>query len=133
MKTTAIVNQLINLKDWLSLHRFPGCRGAISALRDGIRIIEQYEEREARVLTADQIRKLPRLAIVWTEYWDGEEQKADLTLLAAMKCIDGTLVDEDGCSYSDFENDMSPTPNGSRWRFWDGKPTAQQRKEVPWI
>ena len=31
---------------------------------------------EARILTADEIRQLPRTSIVWIDYWDGEEKKA---------------------------------------------------------
>ena len=85
-----------------------------------------------KILTADEIRKLPRLSIVWTEYWNGEAKAADPTILAAMKCIDGSLIDEEGSFYSDFEMDMTPTPDGSRWRFWNSKPTEEQRKEVPW-
>ena len=30
---------------------------------------------EARILTADEIRQLPRVSIVWIDYWDGEERK----------------------------------------------------------
>lgn len=86
-----------------------------------------------RVLTAEEIRALPRLTIVWIEYWSGEEKKADPDMFASMKCYDGTLVDEDASVYNDFEKDMTPDRfDGSCWRFWLGKPTEEQRKAVPW-
>ena len=50
---------------------------------------------EPRVLTADELRMLPRLAIVFIECWDGEYQDARPEILAGMKCYDGTIVDED--------------------------------------
>ena len=91
------------------------------------------KEPEPKVLTAEEIRALPRLTIVWIEYWNGEEKKTDKDLIAAMKCHDGTLVDEDTCVYSNFEQDMTPDRfDGSCWRFWLGKPTDEQRKAVKW-
>ena len=38
---------------------------------------------EPRVLTADELRMLPRLAIVFIECWDGEYQDALPEILAA--------------------------------------------------
>ena len=85
---------------------------------------------EARILTADEIHQLPRTAIVWVEFFNAEEGEAT-SLLAAMKCADGTLVDEDACIYDDIEADMKPNPEGW-WRFWSTRPTVNQREEVPW-
>ena len=85
-----------------------------------------------KVLTVDEIRDLPRLSIIWVELFDGETQKADPKILAAMKCYDGTFVDEDACIFDDFEKDMKPGFDGSVWRFWDALPTPEQRKAVPW-
>ena len=91
------------------------------------------KEPEPKVLTAEEIRALPRLTIVWIEYWSGEEKKADPDMFASMKCYDGTLVDEDASVYNDFEKDMTPDRfDGSCWRFWLGKPTEEQRKAVLW-
>ena len=85
-----------------------------------------------RVLTADELRALPRLAIVFLECWDGEYQDALPEILAGMKCYDGTIVDEDGCIFQDFEDDMKPTCfDGSKWRFWNMMPTEKQRKAAP--
>ena len=87
---------------------------------------------EARILTADEIRKLPRTSIVWIDYWDGEEKKLG-TMMAGMKCYDGTLVDEDGSIYTNVEDDMKPDRfDGSCWRFWSAKPTQKQREETGW-
>lgn len=88
--------------------------------------------KEPKVLTLEELEALPRLSIVWIEYWDGELQGPGKTLLAGMKCYDGTVVDEDASSYSDFQRDMTPDYDGSRWRFWLGKPTEEQRKAVKW-
>ena len=86
-----------------------------------------------KLLTLEELKALPRLSIIWVEYYDGEEKKASPEILAAMKCYDGTFVDEDACVYSDIETDMKPgLPDGSYWRFWDGKPTPEQSKAVPW-
>ena len=91
------------------------------------------KEPEPKVLTAEELRQLPAQTIVWTEYWNGEDGKASDELLAAMKCYDGTFVDEDASVYSDFDKDMTPDRfDGSYWRFWSGKPTEEQRKAVPW-
>lgn len=88
---------------------------------------------EPRVLTADELYALPRLAIVFIEYWNGEDQEADPVVLAGMKCVDGSIVDEDACIFTRFEHDMAPDRlDGSRWQFWDMMPTEEQRKAVPW-
>lgn len=84
----------------------------------------------ARLLTADEIRHLPRTSIVWIEFYNAEDGKAT-ALLPAMKCANGTLLDEDSCDYDDFEKDMKVQPDGW-WRFWDGKPTDQEREDTPW-
>ena len=124
------------------LDYYKGCRECVvpdckcsecdEAIDMAIKAIKQTDP-EPRVLTIDELKALPRLAIVWTEYWNGEEKKADPKLFAAMKCYDGTLVDEDASVYNDFEKDMTPDRfDGSCWRFWLGKPTEEQRKAVPW-
>ena len=88
---------------------------------------------EPKVLTADELRGLPRLTIVYIECFDGEYQAPLPTIMAGMKCYDGTIVDEDGSTFSDFEDDMKPTCfDGSKWRFWNMMPTEEQRKAVPW-
>ena len=86
-----------------------------------------------KVLTVEELKALPRLAIIWVEYYDGEEMKVSQEILAAIKCYDGTFVDEDACIYNDLEKDMQPDQfDGSRWRFWDMLPTPEQSREVPW-
>ena len=86
-----------------------------------------------KVLTVEELKALPRLSIIWVEYYDGEEMKVSKEILAAIKCYDGTFVDEDACVYNDFESDMKPDViDGSRWRFWDTKPTTEQRNAVKW-
>ena len=86
-----------------------------------------------KVLTADELRAMPRLSIIWTEYWDSELKSAEPFMLAAMKCHDGAFIDEEGNSFVDFEKDMAPDQfDGSRFRFWDAEPTEEQRKAVPW-
>ena len=86
-----------------------------------------------KVLTLEELNALPRLSIIWVEHYDGEEKKASSEILAAMKCYDGTFVDEDACIYNDLEKDIEPDPlDGSRWRFWDTLPTPDQSKAVPW-
>ena len=90
------------------------------------------KEPEPKVLTAEELRQLPAQTIVWIDYWDGEEKKLG-TMMAGMKCYDGTLVDEDACVYNDFESDMTPDRfDGSCWRFWSAKPTEEQRRTVAW-
>lgn len=84
----------------------------------------------ARLLTADEIRQLPRTSIVWIEFYNVEEGEAT-TLMAAMKCADGTLVSEDTCVFEEFEEDMKVQPDGW-WRFWNGEPTELEREETPW-
>jgi len=87
-----------------------------------------------RVLTVEELRALPRLAIVFIECFDGEEQIPLPTILAGMKCYDGTIVDEDGSIFDDFEGDTKRDAvfDGSYWRFWNMMPTEEQRKAVPW-
>jgi len=86
---------------------------------------------KARVLTVDELKALPRLAIVFIEYFDGDEGEASEEILAGMKCYDGTIIDEDASIYDDFEQDVAWNADGY-WRFWDTMPTEERRKEVPW-
>ncbi len=85
---------------------------------------------EARVLTPDEIRRLPRTSIVWIEFYNFEEGVA-MTLIPSMKCRDGSLVDEETCVYDDFENDQAVQPDGY-WRFWSAEPTKEQREKTRW-
>lgn len=85
----------------------------------------------AQVLSCEQLQRLPRGAVVWVEYWNGEEQKAG-RLAGAMKCADGTLVDEETLLYDDFRKDMTPDAECDCWRFWSAMPTEEQRKAEPW-
>lgn len=88
-------------------------------------------ELPARILTADEIGQLPRASIVWVEFYNVEEEMAT-SLVAAMKCADGTLVDEETCVYDDVVEDMRPQPDGW-WRFWSEMPTEEQRAGTPWV
>lgn len=97
--------------------------------------VEELEQTgtKPRVLTSDELFELPRLSIVFIECWDGEYQAPLPTIFAGMKCYDGTIVDEDGSIFSDFEDDMTKDHfGGSCWRFWSAMPTEEQRKAVPW-
>ena len=87
-----------------------------------------------RVLTPDEIRALPRLAIVFIECFDGELREPAEFIMAGMKCYDGSIVDEDGSIYSEFEKETKPGAlfDDSYFRFWNMMPTEDQRKEVPW-
>ena len=86
-----------------------------------------------KVLTLDELNALPRLSIIWVEYYDGGEKKASSEIRAAMKCYDGSFVDEEACIYNDLEKDIATDPfDGSRWRFWDTLPTPDQSRAVPW-
>lgn len=108
--------------------------GIAVGLDYAIQAFNEFEEdiHNPRVLTVEELRQLPAQTIVWIDYWDGEEKKLG-TMMAGMKCYDGTLVDEEASVYNDFEKDMTPDRfDGSRWRFWLGKPTEEQRKAVPW-
>lgn len=83
-----------------------------------------------RILTADEIRELPRTSIVWIEFYNAEENEPT-SLLPAMKCADGTLVDEETCVYDDYEADMKYQKDGY-WRFWSEEPTQEQRERTAW-
>ena len=85
---------------------------------------------EARILTADEIRQLPRTSIVWIEFYNTEESETT-SLMASMKCSDGSLVCEDGCVFDDYEADMKYQADGY-WRFWSARPTSKQREETRW-
>lgn len=99
----------------------------------GSRFTAWRVEDEPRLLTPDELRALPRCAIVWIEYFDGELQKSNEGIIAAFKCQDGKFVDEIMCYYDDFEKDMTPDPDGSCWRFWSAEPSDELRKATPWM
>ena len=86
-----------------------------------------------KVLTAKELHELPRLTIVFIECFDGEYQAPLPTIFAGMKCYDGSIVDEDGSIFQDFEKDMSRDHfDDSCWRFWNAMPTDEQRQAVKW-
>ena len=89
------------------------------------------EPWKARVLTDEEIRRLPRCAIVFIEFFSGEKGQSD-SMMAAMKCEDGSLVCEDLTYFIDFEKDMRPDGDGDCWRFWSGLPDEETRKKTPW-
>lgn len=87
-----------------------------------------------RVLLPDELRALPRLAIVFIECFDGEEWRPLPDIVAGMKCLNGCIVDEEGTTFYDFEKDIRPGAlfDDSYFRFWDTMPTEEQRKAEPW-
>lgn len=110
-------------------------KGICKGLEYAMETIREHEHMDAepRVLTPVEIFELPRLSIVFIECWDGEYQAPLPTIMAGMKCYDGTIVDEDGSIFSHFEDDMTKDHfDGSCWRFWSAMPTEEQRKEVKW-
>ena len=109
------------------IHDYPGF--IPSAARRGLKNALAQLEPDPKLLTADELRDLPRTTIVWIDYWDGEENKLG-ALLAGIKCYDGSIVDEDGSIYIHFEKEMMPTGDGSHWTFWSGKPATEQRLAV---
>lgn len=87
-----------------------------------------------RVLTIDELLALPHWAVVW------EERKENETVgryVRPMICTrQHTLMDEDG-EVVIHEDMLKPEfwPASGTWhrrRFWDKKPTMQQRKAVEW-
>ena len=85
----------------------------------------------ARILTPDEVRQVPRAGIVWIEFYDGELGRST-GLLCAMMCKDGTLVDEEGSFFSNYDQDIVQDADCNCWRFWAGKPSADERKNTPW-
>lgn len=117
------------LRELIHEYPIPIPSDARRGLKDALAILDP----DPRVLSLEELQQLPAQTIVWTEYWNGEDGKASDELLAAMKCYDGTFVDEDASVYSDFDKDMTPDRfDGSYWRFWSAKPTDEQRRKVAW-
>ena len=85
----------------------------------------------ARLLTAGELEALPRGAVVWIEHLNGETGRSSGPV-CAMKCGDGTLVDEEALIYDDFREDMKLDAWGHCWRFWSAVPTEEQRAGTPW-
>lgn len=86
---------------------------------------------EPRVMTADEVRAVPRGGVVCVEYFNGETGRHG-AIHYAMKAADGALVDEEILIYEDFEKDMTPDAEGDCWRFWTAMPTEEQRDATPW-
>lgn len=84
---------------------------------------------EARVLTVDEIMKLPHRSVVWEECND---QRAICPMIVTRA---RTLMDEDGEMPID-SHICEPKPlfigGPLRRRFWTMKPTKKQREAVPW-
>lgn len=92
----------------------------------------------ARLLTTDEIRQLPRASVVWIVPYNVKNGYIAEPIVA-LKCEDGTLVDEEcsiyevdeeGCIYGDIERDITPYMDGWAWQFWNGEPTELEREEA---
>lgn len=90
-----------------------------------------------RVLTIDELLALPHWAVVWEERKEGDT--VGRYVRPMIRTRDYTLLDEDG-EVMITEDMLKPwdyvSPSGGRFqrrrRFWDKKPTMQQRREVEW-
>lgn len=85
----------------------------------------------ARIMTPNEVKQVPRAGIVWVEFFDGELGKST-ALMCAMMCKDGSLVDEEGSFYKNYEQDILPDVEGDCWRFWNDKPSKEERDGSPW-
>lgn len=90
-----------------------------------------------RVLTIDELLALPHWAVVWEERKEGETVERYVRPMICTR--DHTLLDEDGevVIHKDMLGPwdyVSPSCGRSqgRRRFWDKKPTMQQRREAEW-
>ena len=101
-------------------------------IRQAVKAIEELRKDRARVITPEEIEETPRASVIWIEFYDGEKKKPG-SLFAALKCSDGSLVDEEGSIYDDFAKDMEPDEGGDCWRFWDREPTGEERKNTKWV
>lgn len=86
-----------------------------------------------KVLTLDELLKLPHRAVVWEETKDGNTVCRYVKPMIVTR--EHTLMDEDG-EISIDRKMLDPVPlfmNGPRFRrFWNKKPDMNQRKAVPW-
>lgn len=110
------------------IHDYPG--NYPSEIRKALKDAREYLNPEPKVLTVEEIHKLPVHTIVWIEFWNNERGKSD-GVIAGMMCKDRSIVDEETCVYDDFEKDMERN-HGDCWRFWLGNPTDEQMKAIPW-
>lgn len=87
-----------------------------------------------RVLTIDELLTLPHWAVVWEERKEGET--VGRYVRPMIRTRDQTLMDEDGVIV--IHKDMllpEYCPLTGKWRrrrFWDKKPSMEQRREAKW-
>ena len=90
-----------------------------------------------RVLTIDELLAIPHWAVVCEERKEGETVGRHVRPM--IRARDHTLIDEDGI-VPITEDMLKPldyvSPSGGRFqrrrRFWDKKPSMEQRREVEW-
>lgn len=90
--------------------------------------------KRPRVLTDDEIRKLPKGAVVWVDQIRSNtlNQTILLDVYPAMIASRGSIL-VDLYDVTNFKDDpVSWHENGDGCRYWNAKPTKQQREETPW-
>lgn len=103
------------------------------SLLDAIDMVRAYltdEYGDPRVLTAEELAALPEGAVVWEEFYNGEENRST-AMYAAMKTGVQTLVSAEGVTYI-CEDMAAPDVDGNRFRWWSAKPTVLRRGHTPW-
>lgn len=97
-------------------------QNAIDLHRDALKLLK---EREPRVLTLEEVRERKPFHL-WVEDLETGAQ------VFPVAYVGGLYVDsaEDWSVDPDHRN--TPEYYGKSWRFWDKKPTNEQRQATPW-
>ena len=91
--------------------------------------LKVLEAETPRLLTIKDLKSLPRRAVVWEEYREGNHVW-DIMRPMIRSCYTATLIDEDG--EIDITDDLLQAKNGKQRRLWSAKPSKEQRKAVAW-
>ena len=102
------------------------CGSAARWVWDALKLLQDVRPR---ILTADEIKNLPKRAVVWEEYKSGGRVWRDVRPLIK-SCYGAKLIDEDG--EVDIDEELLNTKNGDQRRLWSGKPSKEQRRAAKW-
>ena len=87
--------------------------------------------QEARLLTLEEVRKLPSETLLWQEY-KNRPYVIPVCLIAVRKQPE-ELAGEPPEEIIDFGDGCDSTEDyGSYYRLWTAKPTEEQRREAKW-
>lgn len=130
-----VISRLQIIRTWAEVGKTSGGIQGEKCLADVVNWIddalELLKEQEPRVLTPEEIKRLPHGAVIWEECNEYDVLPLVACMVVRRNGFSPALLEEYGTMFADGL-DMDEETNEILVRFWSARPTDEQMERVKW-